>query len=449
MTDISVNAEIREKNNSYRGKITVKNNTKVLINNWNIICELTVGSSITECKNFQIIENKLLPNEKINKLKPNSERNFRIKGIGKKPISFKVIIEEPFPVPNPDPKPPNLNPNPNLPNPNLPNPNLPNPNLPNPNLPNPNLPGELPNPVQGNIPIIPLNAIKLDISQLKPLLVNDKKNTEWNIIKVGHGKSEKLHEIIDFQGSQVLRIIYPKDSFKPSAEPEGGIGFYASPKLFPTNEIILHYEMYFEDNFDPQLGGKLPGIFLGPPGASGGRKSNGNASCRLMWRTFANPYIKAKMETLNNKKIRIQMPTDNELKEIKNNCMIDGNIECEAYVYCSANQDPSYYKIDGYIGNPTFGDSLWRGYAKMKKKTWNKIFIHIKMNTFTNNKANTDGILNLNINGYSFNFDKIKWTENICQIEGIAFDTFFGGGSDIYATPIDTSIYFKNITIFN
>jgi hypothetical protein len=137
-----------------------------------------------------------------------------------------------------------------------------------------------------------------DINLLKPLqMANPKKAgsvTEWNIIKVGHGSEGTLHEISKVDGETVLKVLYPKNSFKPSAKPEGGIGFYSCPNnITPSSGYLtLSYELFFDKNFDPQLGGKLPGLFMGPPGASGGRHSNDNASCRLMWRTFSNKFIK-------------------------------------------------------------------------------------------------------------------------------------------------------------
>ena len=408
---------VRNRRNKYRGILNIKNISNITINNWYIMFKLPNGSSITECKNFVIEGNKLIPNNKIKILNNNFDKNFRFEGDNIMPTEFTFITEDSINIPE-----------------------------------TPNIPSDikpLPSPEKGNIPNIPSNAFYPNLEELKPLLLNDKKKTSWNIIKVGHGKSETLHEIVKIDNQTVLKVKYPKDSFKPSAEHEGGIGFYASPSIFPTNEIVFSYELFFDEQFDPQLGGKLPGIFIGPPGASGGRKSNDNASCRLMWRTFANPFIKAQMETLNNKKIRIPMPSVNEISKIKEQEMKNGDIECEAYVYCSSDQDESYSKIDGFVGNPKFGDSLWRGYAKLTKNIWNKIFIYLKMNTFTGKKANKDGLLQLNINGYEFIYEKIKWTENEAKIEGIAFDTFFGGGSEKFASPVNTSINFRNICIFN
>jgi hypothetical protein len=164
--------------------------------------------------------------------------------------------------------------------------------------------------------------------------MEQKHSTPWNIIKVGYGSTSKNPELSSVIEEQVLKVNYPKGSYKPSADPKGGIGFYASPKeIFPeSNFITLYYDLYFDESFDPVKGGKLPGIFIGDPGASGGRHSNNKASVRMMWREDS------------------------------------GNqIDAEAYVYISNNQDASYKNIPNLVENPTFGDSLWRGILKFNK----------------------------------------------------------------------------------
>ena len=110
-------------------------------------------------------------------------------------------------------------------------------------------------------------------------------------------------------------------------------------------------------------------------------------------------------------------------------------------------EDPSYKNIPNLVENSTFGDSLWRGILKFKKKHWNRIIITIKLNTFNGNKANKDGLLILNINDIKCSFDKLVYTDQKVNLEGITTDTFFGGGDSSFATPIDTSIYLKNFIV--
>ncbi len=382
MSNVSVTAELnKKKKDTYKGILTVKNNTSNSITNWSISCTLSTGSSITECKKFDVNGNILKPTEKIKTLDANFEKKFRFEGQGEMPTQFTVSIDEPFPVNPPTP----INP---------------------------------PEPIQP--PADPTDGskfLRLNVSQLDIIEMEQKHSTPWNIIKVGHGSSSKnpeLHSIVDFQGEKVLKVNYPKDSFKPSADPKGGIGFYASPKsIFPqTDYISLSYDLYFDDSFDPVKGGKLPGIFIGEPGASGGRHSNNQASARIMWR-------KGK----------------------------DDDIDAEIYMYISDNQDSSYKNIPGLTENATYGDSLWRGILKFKKKRWNRVVITVKLNTFSGNKANRDGLIMVSTNDITQSFDKLVYVDQKVNIEGITTDTFFGGGDSSYATPIDTSIYFKNFMV--
>jgi hypothetical protein len=242
--------------------------------------------------------------------------------------------------------------------------------------------------------------------------LSDFKNSKsWNIIKVGHGDKSTLHGIVAdplTKSGYVLKVNYLKGSYKPSAKIDGGIGFYASPSIFPAKSVRLSYELYFADNFDPVNGGKLPGLFIGPPGASGGNHDTDNASCRIMWR-----------------------------KE-KNNL-----IQAEAYVYMPCPQDPSYSKIPNIILNSTYGDSLWRGIFNFKRGMWNKVDMVLTLNSV----GDANGKMVLTINDTTQQFDKFKWTITDSIINGITFDTFFGGSSPDWATPKDTCIYYKNFIL--
>ena len=302
--------------------------------------------------------------------------------------------------PKPEPKQP-TEPKPTKPEPKQP--TKPEPKQPEPE-PQPTCP--YPQPTQPE-PQLPSNQLQLKMGDLSDF----KDSKSWNIIKVGHGDSSKLHSIVTdplTNNGEVLRVNYLKGSYNPSADIDGGIGFYASPKIFPTKSVRLSYELYFADNFDPVKGGKLPGLFIGPPGASGGNHDDDNASCRIMWRR---------------------------------------NLEAEAYVYTPCKQDSSYKKIPNIELNSTYGDSLWRGIFKFKKGVWNKVDMVLTLNTITKGKENADGKLSLTINDKTQEYNKFKWTITDSIINGITFDTFFGGSSSDWATPKDTSIYFKNFIV--
>lgn len=87
----------------------------------------------------------------------------------------------------------------------------------------------------------------------------------------------------------VMQVLYPKGSANPdrrnSSSPIGGIGFYASPlDLSTSTNVSLYYSVFFPTNFDFNKGGKLPGLYGGATGCSGGLESDECFSTRLMFR---------------------------------------------------------------------------------------------------------------------------------------------------------------------
>ena len=237
----------------------------------------------------------------------------------------------------------------------------------------------------------------------------------WNISKIGWGKTNQNHEVLD---DGTLKVFYPEGSYTPSKFPQGGIGFYASPKyIFPTDEIVMSYDVKFDETFQPVLGGKLPGLFFSEGTdkkymreASGGNHNNNTASLRIVWRK---------------------------------------DFDAEAYVYLPRNQTSDYYDIQNLVQNDEFGDSLWRGLFQFQPNTWNQIMIRVKLNTFDKNGfPNDNGMLELCINEQKQKFNKLIWRSNpSTRITAILFSTFFGGGSIKYATPNDTWSYFRNLRI--
>ena len=246
-------------------------------------------------------------------------------------------------------------------------------------------------------------------------LTNIQNSGIWNISKIGWGKDNQNHKVLD-DGS--LSVFYPKNSYTPSQNPQGGIGFYASPQdFFPTEQIMVSYDVKFDDTFQPVLGGKLPGIFLSKGidkkymrEASGGNRNNDTASLRIAWRK---------------------------------------DFVAEAYVYLPENQDSEYYQIPNLVKNSEFGDSLWRGLFQFNSKDWNTVMFNVKLNTFDKDGLpNANGVLNLCINKECQQFNKLIWrTNQLITMTSILFSTFFGGGSSKYATPVDTWTYFRNFEI--
>lgn len=101
--------------------------------------------------------------------------------------------------------------------------------------------------------------------------------------------------------SEAWEAFYPEGSINPGNKehPPGGFGFYLkgppefSDKLKEpggATEVLMSYEVAFEEGFAWRLGGKLPGIYGGVGdsayGCTGGRQTD-RCHCfnlRLMWR---------------------------------------------------------------------------------------------------------------------------------------------------------------------
>lgn len=236
----------------------------------------------------------------------------------------------------------------------------------------------------------------------------------WSITKNSFGIHEGNVEIVG--ENDTLRVFYPKSSYSPSKLPVGGLGVFSSPKeIFMSEHVILNYQFRFDETFQPMYGGKLPGLFLSRDpfetnGSSGGKSNSNSASIRLAWRNDFNG---------------------------------------EVYVYLPKNiQNPDYYKIPGFRSNGKYGDSLWKNEIKFDKLNWNNVTLEIKLNTIEEGTPQQNGVLFVQINDNHYSFDKIVFREKKeVKVSSFLFNTFFGGSSIKYATPIDTYTYFKNITL--
>ncbi|WVQ67295.1 uncharacterized protein L199_005490 [Kwoniella botswanensis] len=82
-----------------------------------------------------------------------------------------------------------------------------------------------------------------------------------------------------------FQILYPSGSINPGNKPQGGAEFYAAPMdITKATNASLEYSVYFPPDFDFVKGGKLPGLYGGHKGCSGGNAAEDCFSTRLMWR---------------------------------------------------------------------------------------------------------------------------------------------------------------------
>ncbi|KNC81645.1 hypothetical protein SARC_06050 [Sphaeroforma arctica JP610] len=172
-------------------------------------------------------------------------------------------------------------------------------------------------------------------------------------------------------------------------------------------EATLEYEVYFPEDFEWTLGGKLPGMYGGDKECSGERPSDGTNcfSTRLMWRE-------------------------------------DG--EGEAYMYIPVEEQQFDVQDKCHMGDDPTHCSLNRGVLNFQAGSWNKLKQIITLNTVGDN----DGWFELYHNNKLVMKERIVYrTTEKLRLSGMFFSTFFGGDSEEYAPERDQYLSFKNIVL--
>lgn len=168
----------------------------------------------------------------------------------------------------------------------------------------------------------------------------------------------------------------------------------------------------FDDSFQPQRGGKLPGLYMSPAdlngrsGGSGGNHCDSTASARVMWRA---------------------------------------GWQAEAYVYgSSACDSPGYKDQQGLHLNPRYGDSLWRGVLQFQPGVWNDVAVRVRLNTV----GRDDGGLRVTVNGTCRELPTMRWrSRQETVISAVMFHTFYGGSKPQFDCPCNTSIRFTDVEV--
>ncbi len=233
------------------------------------------------------------------------------------------------------------------------------------------------------------------------LLYANQTVSDLNIIKTSFGSGV-------WNGNEVT-CKYPQGSCAGNSKLKGGYGFYAIPKgmsgqsIFPRKEVTFEYEVYFDPNFDWVKGGKLPGLYAGVLGTAGGNHNLGGMSCRLMWRAGG---------------------------------------DAEFYLYVPDSQTPTVQAMS--IGNGSKGLSVGRGKCQLVKGEWQRLKMHIRLNDV----GKMNGILELWYNDEQcLSVDSLNFRSQEILINGIFFDTFFGGADMTWASTRDTYTKFRNMRL--
>ncbi|MCK5824878.1 MAG: hypothetical protein KAG96_05665 [Ichthyobacteriaceae bacterium] len=196
----------------------------------------------------------------------------------------------------------------------------------------------------------------------------------------------------DSERGKCHMVKYPKGAVGPSTS---GSQFLKDIK--PSNEYYLDYYVKFNEGFDFQRGGKLPGLTHdGSKWTGGTDPTNGEGwSARYMW-------------------------------------LDDG--EMIVYLY--------------YVDMPTkYGEPV-RLNTKFKTEEWYRLTQRIKINT-VDSFGNGNGVLQVWVNGVQVvNRDNIRFKiGNTGKIDSFYFSTFHGGSSASWAPDNTSYISFDNIIV--
>jgi len=233
---------------------------------------------------------------------------------------------------------------------------------------------------------------------------------------------------------------YPKGSANPRGDIPGGFGFYMhGPSAFTQRlasedvvEMAIGYSVLFPDDWEWVKGGKLPGVFGGRGtsayGCTGGRQTD-REDCfnlRLMWRqnSLGELYAYIPLTSTNRKQLLAVPPRS--------------------------------------IANPDFGFSVGRGSFRFRTATtasntsvdplpgegggggWNYVWERVKLNTI----GQEDGEVEVHVNGkqalLATNLTLRSSPE--AKLQGLHFETFFGGKGAEWASPKDQRAWFADVS---
>ncbi|KAF7428986.1 hypothetical protein PC9H_008224 [Pleurotus ostreatus] len=214
---------------------------------------------------------------------------------------------------------------------------------------------------------------------------------------------------------------YTKGSINPSAPIPGGFGFYLSgPSDFleslrcGAQEVLLSYRMMLSDDWDWMKGGKLPDGGVGDQayGCTGGRKEN-RCNCfdlRPMWRA-------------------------NAIGELY------------AYLPLTPNNEAQLAAVPPYSRqNADYGFSVGRGSFCLDAAVgqWIALAFRVKLNDVGSENGEiqfwVNGVSAISVAGLTLR------TRADSVIQGMHFQTFFGGHTPDWASPKDQYGWFADIS---
>ena len=214
-----------------------------------------------------------------------------------------------------------------------------------------------------------------------------------------------------------MLAIFPKGSHARSNATNGGFSFYApgpqNVDLTTAKEVTIGYSVMFEQGFQFNMGGKLPGLcecslffsclfVVGAHGAqdggdneqvatacSGGHHDDGGWSVRLMWRT-------------------------------------GGAGEMYTYLPTSFSANSALSHVPPFsTSNPTYGTSVGRGSFFFQPGDWTTVVQRMRLNDVGQENGEleliVDGQSKINVSGL------VLRSSEAGRIRGMQIQTFFGG----------------------
>ncbi|KIY48217.1 polysaccharide lyase family 14 protein [Fistulina hepatica ATCC 64428] len=209
-----------------------------------------------------------------------------------------------------------------------------------------------------------------------------------------------------------LQLFYPAGSIDPARKPKGGVDFYATPlPLEDARNVTLEYSAFFPQDFDWVKAGKLPGLYGGHTGCSGGDAALDCFSTRLMWRQDGHG------------ELYLYAPKDKQTNDLCN----DKQSVCDA----------------------SYGFSIGRGSFRWAAGAWTSVRQIVVLNT----PGKQDGGFTLDVNGARvIDRSDVFYLVRIQQgphADALHTSTFFGGHTKTYATPRDQYVWFKDFALSN
>lgn len=235
---------------------------------------------------------------------------------------------------------------------------------------------------------------------------------------------QKTAAVVSAVDTETFQVVYPAMCAKlPKCGSKAGMNARASPSCcFPATQLQFGYRVFFASDFNFQDAGKLPGLWIGDPKATGGNWLPRGGSIRVMWRT----------------------------QKGKNPCAV-------AYLYIptevGGSKEAAVKKQNFAAAVPTgrTGVDVWRpgktetpGFNKLNVGAWNDIAITVGLNTL----GQADGYVSLSVNGQSQTIGGMTWRVSDMKIDGIILSSWFGGSEPKrYGSPKDEKAQFQNFWI--